>query len=137
MNILHLSSAQQEGMGWRGWLRLGSRDFTPLVIAGDEHLRGFQGSPDKLRKEKPSEVYQTPETTPGSGVLQPQAAGGKEMAWESLIKCLPSYCLLSISLQSLSEAIPGAGQPLGLTLPALTLPSEGLKATMASSGVPG
>lgn len=33
--------------------------------------------------------------------------------------------------------LPRAGQPLGLMLPALTLPSEGLKATMALAGIPG
>lgn len=116
MNILHLSNAQQRGVGWKGWLRLSSRDFTPLDITGDAYIHGFKGSPDKLRKEKSFEKYQTQETTPGSGVLQPQAAGGEEMASGSLIKCLPSYCLLNISLWSRSEMLPGAGQPLGLTL---------------------
>lgn len=133
MNILYLFSAQQQGVGWRGWLRLSSGDF----ITGDDHLHGFKGSPDKLRKEKPFEMCQTQETSPRSGVLQPQAAGGEEMAWESLIKHLPSNYLLGISLWLLSEVLSGAGQPLGLTLPALTLPYEGLNTTMASAGIPG
>lgn len=82
-------------------------------------------------------MYQNQEMTPGSEGLQPQAAGDEEMAWESLIEHLPSYDLLCISLWSLSERLPAAGQPLGLTLPALTLRSEEFKATMASAGVPG
>jgi len=60
---------------------LGNRDFTFLAMAGDEHLHVFQGSPDKLRKEKPFEMYQTQETTPWSGVLSHQPAGGEGMAW--------------------------------------------------------
>lgn len=82
---------------------------------------GLKEAQDKLRKVKPFGMFQTRETTPGPGVLQPQAAGGEETAWESLIKFLPFYCLLSISLWLLSNMLPGAGQCFGLTLPGLTL----------------